>query len=66
MTAAILTSAAAAVTTLATVVAASSADVQAILSPAFESGEYGVTAGALLIALPMLAVLTVIAGSSER
>lgn len=66
MTATLIASASAAVTTVATVVAATSADVQDLLSPAFDSGDFGVTAGALLIALPTLAVLTVIAGSSDR
>lgn len=66
MTATILASAGAAVTTVATVVAASSPDLQALLSPLFDGGEYSLTAGALLIALPGIAVLTLIAGSAEH
>lgn len=65
MTATLIASATAAVTTVATVVAATSADVQALLTPVLEGGEYGVTAGALLIALPALAIMTVIAGSND-
>ncbi len=66
MSATIIGSAAAALTTAATVVLAASPEAQALLSPLTEGGsEYATTAFALLISFPILAVLTVIAGSSQ-
>lgn len=64
MSGTIIASATAAVTTLATVVIASSPEAQAILSPLTEGGsEFATTIVALLISFPVLAVLTIIAGS---
>jgi hypothetical protein len=66
MTATAIAAAAATVTTAATVVAATSTEAQDLLAPAFASGDFGVTAGALLISLPILLVLMIIAGSPDN
>lgn len=66
MSATIITSAAAALTTAATVIVASLPEAQAILSPLTEGGnEFAMTAAGIMIAFPFLAVLTLIAGSSN-
>jgi hypothetical protein len=66
MSATIITSAAAALTTAATVVVASLPEAQALLSPLTEGGsEFATTAAGLMIAFPIIAVMTVIAGSAQ-
>lgn len=66
MSATLITSAAAALTTAVTVVVAALPEAQALLSPLTEGGnEFATTAAGLMIALPMLAVLTLVAGSSQ-
>lgn len=66
MSAAIIASAAAALTTAATVIVATLPEAQAILSPLTESGsECGITAASLLIAFPLIAVMTIVAGSAQ-
>ena len=67
MSATIITSAAAALTTAATVIVATLPEAQAILLPLTEGGnEFAMTAAGLLIAFPFIAVLTLIAGSSQN
>ncbi|MFN0217604.1 MAG: hypothetical protein ACKVP4_02190 [Hyphomicrobium sp.] len=67
MSATIIGSAAAALTTAATVVVAASPEAQALLSPLTEGGsEYATTAVAMMISFPILAVLSVLAGSSKN
>ena len=62
----IIASATAAITAAATVVVATLPEAQALLAPLTESGgEFAVTAAAMVFAFPILAVLTVIAGSSH-
>ena len=62
----IIASATAALTAAATVVVASLPEAQAVLSPLTEGGgEFAMTAVAMIFAFPILAVLTVIAGSSQ-
>lgn len=64
MSATVIGSTAAALATAATVVIASSPEAQALLSPLAGGGaEYATTAVAMLIAFPILAVLTVLSGS---
>lgn len=66
MSATIIASAAAVLTTAATVVAATLPEAQAILSPLTEGGsEYAVTAASLFFAFPVLAILTIAAGSAQ-
>ncbi|MEQ1652187.1 MAG: hypothetical protein ABL897_06855 [Hyphomicrobium sp.] len=66
MSASIIASAAAALTTAATVIVATLPEAQAILSPLTEGGsEFATTAAAIMIAFPILAVMTVIAGSAH-
>lgn len=66
MSASIIASAAAALTTAATVIVATLPEAQAILSPLTEGGsEFATTAAAIMIAFPILAVMTVIAGSAQ-
>jgi hypothetical protein len=66
MSAALIASAAAALTTAATVVAATMPEVQAILSPLTEGGsEYATAAAGMLFAFPLIAVMTLIAGSAQ-
>ena len=69
MSATIIASAAAVFTTAATaatVVAATLPEAQAILSPLTEGGsEFAMTAAGLLIAFPLIAVMTLIAGSTQ-
>ncbi len=66
MSAIVITSAAAALTTAATVVVATLPEAHAVLSPLMDGGtEYATTAAALLIALPLIAVMTLVAGSSQ-
>ncbi len=66
MSATLIASVTAAVTTVATVVVASLPEAQAILSPLTEGGsEFATTAAGLMIALPLLAVMTLIAGSAQ-
>ena len=66
MSATIIGSAAAALSTAATVIVATLPEAQAILSPLTEGGaEYATTAIGMLISFPILAVLTVIAGSAR-
>lgn len=67
MSATIITAAAAALTTAATVIVATLPEAQAILSPLTEGGsEFAMTAAGLLIAFPFIAVLTLVAGSSQN
>ena len=62
----IIASAAAALTTAATVVIASLPEAQAILSPLTEGGgEFATTAAAMIFGFPLLAVLTIVAGSAQ-
>ena len=66
MSATIIASAAAALTTAATVVVATLPEAHEILSPLTEGGtEFATTAAALLIAFPLLALMTIIAGSAR-
>lgn len=67
MSATLIASATAAVTTVATVVVASLPEAQLILSPLTEGGsEFATTAAGLMIAFPLLAVMTLIAGSAGQ
>ncbi len=67
MSATIIGSAAAALTTAATVIVASLPEAQALISPLTEGGsEYATAVVGMLISFPILAVLTVIAGSSRE
>ena len=66
MSATVISAAAAAFTTAATVVVASLPEAQALISPLTEGGtEYATAAFSMLIGFPMIAVLTVIAGSAR-
>ncbi len=66
MSATVIGSAAAAFTTAATVIVATMPEAQALLSPITESGSEFATAGvAMLIGFPILAVLTIVAGSAN-
>ncbi len=66
MSATVIGSAAAALTTAATVVIATLPEAQALLSPITEGGsEYATAAFGMLIGFPILALLTVIAGSAH-
>ena len=66
MSATVIGSAAAALTTAATVIIATLPEAQALLSPITEGGaEYATAAFGMLIGFPILAVLTVIAGSAH-
>jgi hypothetical protein len=66
MSAALIASAAAALTTAATVVAATMPEAQAILSPLTEGGgEYAVTAAGIFFAFPLIAMMTIAAGSAQ-
>lgn len=67
MSATIITAAATALTTAATVIVATLPEAQAILSPLTEGGsEFAMTAAGLMIAFPFIAVLTLVAGSSQN
>ena len=66
MSATVIASAAAALTTAATVIVATLPEAQALISPLTEGGtEYATAAFGMLISFPILAVLTVIAGSAH-
>jgi hypothetical protein len=66
MSAAVIASVAAALTTAATVVVATLPEAQAVLSPLTEGGaEYAITAASMMIAFPLIAVLTIVAGSAQ-
>jgi hypothetical protein len=66
MSATLIASAAAALTTAATVVLATIPEAHDLLTPLTEGGtEFATTAAALLIAFPVLAVMTLIAGSNQ-
>ncbi|MBK9079757.1 MAG: hypothetical protein WBP38_11755 [Hyphomicrobium sp.] len=66
MSATLIASATAALTTAATVIVAALPEARDLLSPLTEGGtEFATTAAALFIALPVLAVMTLIAGSAQ-
>ena len=66
MSATVIASAAAVLTTAATVIAATLPEAQAILSPLTEGGgEYATTAVAMFIAFPLIAMMTIAAGSAQ-
>ncbi len=66
MSATVIASAAAVLTTTATVIVASLPEAQALLSPITDGGtEYATAAFAMMIGFPFLAVLTILAGSSN-
>ena len=66
MSAIVISSAAAALTTAATVVVATLPEAQAILAPLTEGGgEFAITAAGMLFALPILAVMAIVAGSAQ-
>jgi hypothetical protein len=66
MSAVFIASATAALATAATTVVAALPEARDVLSPLTEGGgEFATTAAALLIALPVIAVMTLIAGSAQ-
>ncbi|PPC83745.1 MAG: hypothetical protein CTY31_01810 [Hyphomicrobium sp.] len=66
MSATIIGSALAALTTVTTVVVATLPEAQMLLSPLTEGGhEYAAVSAGLIVSLPILAVLTLLAGSAK-
>ena len=66
MSAIVITAAATALAAAATVVVTALPEAQAILSPLTEGGgEYATTAVAMFIAFPLIAVMTIAAGSAQ-